>query len=386
MIKAEEILNLIELKQEGSYWDFKKQWYEDGHEGDLLHDIICMANNLVNREAYIIIGVDEEKDYCAYDVDNDSHRRTTQNLVDFLRDKKFAGDVRPLVTVEPCKICEYNMNVIVVHNSTETPYYLKESFRQVRPHNIYVRVQDTNTPIDRSADISHIEYLWKKRFGMIQTPIEKMQQFLMHRDMWERCPGYEEQQYYRWAPEYTIGYPLDDPENRDGYEFYILNQTDSRPHWTIIQLKYHQTILRDMSGIMLDGGRHFSPCPLIDGVYCRGYGSWDVSYRYWTKDSLEYTVHLFYLDPQNSEAMWSERLLMENVLLFEDENEHQYFNWYVEKHWHQKDMYAKDIREPYVEEIPGYNMDAFKEQIINSQILQRMLIEFRKENSSMYAH
>lgn len=106
MIKAEEILNLIELKQEGSYWDFKKQWYEDGHEGDLLHDIICMANNLVNREAYIIIGVDEEKDYCAYDVDNDSHRRTTQNLVDFLRDKKFAGDVRPLVTVEPCKICE----------------------------------------------------------------------------------------------------------------------------------------------------------------------------------------------------------------------------------------------------------------------------------------
>ena len=58
MINREEILKLICLKQEGPYWDFKRQWYEDGHEGDMLLDIICMANNLVNHDAYIIIGVD----------------------------------------------------------------------------------------------------------------------------------------------------------------------------------------------------------------------------------------------------------------------------------------------------------------------------------------
>ena len=53
----EEILRLINLHHEGSYWDFKKQWYSD--KCDLLHDIICMANNLENRDAYIIVGIYE---------------------------------------------------------------------------------------------------------------------------------------------------------------------------------------------------------------------------------------------------------------------------------------------------------------------------------------
>ena len=62
-LQKEEILGLISLKQEGAYWDFKKEWYEEGKQPDLLHDIICMSNNLENRDAYIIIGIDEENDY-----------------------------------------------------------------------------------------------------------------------------------------------------------------------------------------------------------------------------------------------------------------------------------------------------------------------------------
>ena len=46
-LQKEEILELISLKQEGAYWDFKKEWYEEGKQPDLLHDIICMSNNLV---------------------------------------------------------------------------------------------------------------------------------------------------------------------------------------------------------------------------------------------------------------------------------------------------------------------------------------------------
>lgn len=47
-LQKEEILGLISLKQEGAYWDFKKEWYEEGKQPDLLHDIICMSNNLEN--------------------------------------------------------------------------------------------------------------------------------------------------------------------------------------------------------------------------------------------------------------------------------------------------------------------------------------------------
>ena len=78
------IIDLISQKHEGPYWDFKRQWYDEEHKGNLLHDIICMANNLVNRDAYIIIGVDEENDYAPYDIFDDKNKRSTQQLTDFL--------------------------------------------------------------------------------------------------------------------------------------------------------------------------------------------------------------------------------------------------------------------------------------------------------------
>lgn len=93
-----EIMGLIHLKQEGGYWDFKRQWHENNT--DLLHDIICMANNLENRDAYIIIGIDEENDYSFLDISNDCNRKNTQNIVDFLKDKKFSGGIRPTVYVQ----------------------------------------------------------------------------------------------------------------------------------------------------------------------------------------------------------------------------------------------------------------------------------------------
>ena len=44
----EEVLRLIAFRQEGEYWDFKKEWHKN--KSDLLHDIICMANNLSNHD------------------------------------------------------------------------------------------------------------------------------------------------------------------------------------------------------------------------------------------------------------------------------------------------------------------------------------------------
>lgn len=118
---SEVIENLTALKHEGAYWDFKKQWYEEGKIADMLHDIICMTNNLADRDAYIIIGVDEEKDYCWQDVSNDQNRRNTQGITDFLKDKKFAGDIRPQVHVESLKIDDCVIDVIVVENIASTP-------------------------------------------------------------------------------------------------------------------------------------------------------------------------------------------------------------------------------------------------------------------------
>ena len=60
----DKILNLIYSKSEGGYWDFKRSWHVD--DGCLLHDIICLANNIENRDCYIIIGIDENNDFEYY--------------------------------------------------------------------------------------------------------------------------------------------------------------------------------------------------------------------------------------------------------------------------------------------------------------------------------
>ena len=200
-----DIKKLISLKQEGNYWDFKREWYFQDKKADLLHDIICMANNLVNRDAYIIIGVDEENDYSFSSVKSDPNRKNTQQLVDFLREKHFAGGVRPIVSVENISFGENEIDVIVIHNSNTTPFYLTDHYQSVMANNIYTRVMDSNTPKNKSADLSHIELLWKKRFGLLSPPLERMMIYLKKNDLWDSSPGsYEEKMYYRFSPEFTI--------------------------------------------------------------------------------------------------------------------------------------------------------------------------------------
>ena len=105
----EEVLRLIAFQQEGEHWDFKKEWHKN--KSDLLHDIICMANNLSNHDGLIIIGVNEETDYATCDITNDPNRRKTQDIVTFLRDKKFAdgkrdSELMQLLWIAPYYFCK----------------------------------------------------------------------------------------------------------------------------------------------------------------------------------------------------------------------------------------------------------------------------------------
>ena len=52
------VFKLIDEKREGTYWDFKKEYH--CNKARLLHDIICLANNIDNREAYLIFGVTDD--------------------------------------------------------------------------------------------------------------------------------------------------------------------------------------------------------------------------------------------------------------------------------------------------------------------------------------
>ena len=246
----EEILQLISLQQEGGYWDFKRQWYTN--KTDMLHDIICMSNNLHNRAAYIIIGIDEEKNYSVVDVSGDPNRKNTQKVVDFLKGKKFAGGIRPIVHVESVCCSSGTIDVIVIENSHNTPFYLTNRYEGVHANNIYTRIMDTNTPKDSSADINHVEQLWRKRFHLDDTPIMKFHQYLKNPSDWERMQDNDSGYFYKYFPEYTITSEKD--ESRTGYEYYMFGQINTAPSWWLITLRYYQTAIEQLQGIALDGG------------------------------------------------------------------------------------------------------------------------------------
>lgn len=374
-----EIENLVSLKQEGPYWDFKREWYAPEKIADLLHDIICMANNLCNRDAYIIIGVDEEKDYTTYSVKSDPNRRCTQQLVDFLRDKHFVGGMRPIISVESICLDEDLIDVIVVYNSNLTPYFLIKNYRDIRANYINTRVMDSNTPKDRSADLPDIEMLWKKRFGLLSSTLERMKIYLQDPDSWV-CSSDDcdiEIKYYRFSPEFTIESVID--ENKKGYQYYLFNQIDIHPRWYDINLYFHQTKLASIEGVYLDGGRYFTTTPNTDGVSLTRCNQWDISFKYFIKDSIEYIVHKFYYLPDGDDATYAHNRFIECVLVFDSHREKERFKEYIKQLWPNKANYNENIGLPSFPRIEGYNMEAFKEEYINSQILKRMFEEFREK-------
>lgn len=372
-----EIKELISFKQEGSYWDFKREWYAGNKISDLLHDIICMANNMENRDAYIIIGIDEESDYCVIDISEDDNRKNTQMIVDFLRDKKFAGGIRPRVLVETLQLPEGAIDVIIIKNGYNTPYYLEENYRDVNANNIYARVFDTNTPKNRSAEISHIEYLWKKRFRLLSSPLEQAFYYLHKKEEWLDVPDDSSiaRQYYKTHPEYIIEHSS--CEDRDGYEYYLFSQMDSRPHWYNIYVRYYQTTLFSTIGVALDGGRYFTnvPCTdfLFDGISCDN----PVSFKYFIKSSKEMILHDFFYDNESAEARYAKERFEDCILIFSTEEEKKNFKAYAISKWDDRDEYLNAIHIPYMELPDSYRPDAFKEEYENALILKRLLDEYR---------
>ena len=73
------------------------------------------------------------------------------------------------------------------------------------------------------------------------------------------------------APEFTVCHYSDD--ERDGYEYYMLNQTDPSPSWYTIEIRYFQTRIFDTLGIALDSGRYFAPVPSRRVPSCVGIGA-----------------------------------------------------------------------------------------------------------------
>lgn len=217
----QEILELVGRHMEGEYWDFKQQWYS--HNSDLLHDIICMANSLANRDCYIIIGI-EDRTYNVLGVNNE-HRKNQQNVIDLLRQKpSWAGGYIPEVYVKTIIIVDKEIDVIIVKQSDNTPFYLLEDYKKegqpVFKGAIYTRKGDTNTPKTGTADLHDTELLWKRRFGLLYNPSQRAKFCLKDLDNWESVDGETDKfgrsndfLFYKPDPDYTIHFICESESN-----------------------------------------------------------------------------------------------------------------------------------------------------------------------------
>lgn len=281
-----------------------------------------MANNRTDSDGYIIFGVCD--DYVVKGVVEDDARKTQQNLIDFLKEKKFGGGIRPTIELHTVFIEDKEVDVLVVKDSTDTPYFLTEDYqnqkRIVRANYIYTRVGDTNTDINKSADINHTEYLWRKRFLLNRPPLEQFKQKLRKKNEWKSDGNMI---YNVFNPEYTVTLEYDD--YRESREFYSYLMTNSSTSYGILELRYFGTKLFEHQFAVLDSGRYMTVVPKWGFItYDRHSGDKPYSYKYFVKESLEYILHEF-LMKENHEALSARANLYEAVIIFNDELEREIF-------------------------------------------------------------
>jgi hypothetical protein len=150
---------------------------------------------------------------------------------------------------------------------------------------------DSNTPQNSSANSKQIEQMWKERFGLTQTPLEKLRLYLNDAENWAHDD--EGKFYYKYHPEFTIqsteAFAEEGCETREwargeiGYSYMSGNKTSC---WTFY---YHNTKLFTCVYCLFDGGKKSIVNPDWSAV-----GSGRI--YYYLKDSFEYCFHKFMLN------------------------------------------------------------------------------------------
>lgn len=336
------IESLIESKREDEWWDFKREHHKD--KADLVHDITCMANSRANRDSYIIFGV-EDKTFNIVGVEEDDKRRTQQNIVDLLKSVHYAGSVRPRIELRTIRVEDHEVDVLIIKNSNEVPYYLEKKYfdgnvknnqgkpsgKIVLPYHIYTRVVDNNTAVNENADLNDIEYLWRKRFGIDRAPKERLMILLDEIDKWFFDWGNKTYAYHNDYPEFNIELG---GRFRQGREPSALFYTHTTFYYASLNLKFHDTILYETELWCFDEYRKFLPKADTTRVVNRG----EFWYSYYVLDSIE--GKLLRLFTRGTLDLSSREPYCNQLLVFKNEVEKESFDCFLEKHF---DDYSDDI-------------------------------------------
>jgi hypothetical protein len=349
-----EIETLINSKREGTYWDFKE--FPHDNNASLLHDILCLANANHNGNRYLIIGVSDPKDGCKIRgiSEPQQFRKEQSGIVDFLRTKKFAGDVRPEVEIKALLIEGHEIDIIIILNRPYKPYFLTENYRdkdkKVFANHIYTRILDTNTPIDKSADIYNIEEMWYERFGLSLSPIERMKLLLKKPNEWFKDLGNKDYAYHKQFPEFRIEFS-ELEEIRESYSYLFTNH---RAFLGEAKFKYHSTTLFELQFVTVDEMRIH-----IGGAnpHCVDCKNARIYYFFYDVSSLDGIFHYFLTDGNFEKTARGDK---NPFLFFSNEIEQSEFDNFLIKNIdtvlnYKPDALAKSAHEQMLRERNNFN-------------------------------
>jgi hypothetical protein len=333
------VKDLLQKGYEGTYWDYKED-YTDCAE-DKLMDIICMANNIDGRDAYLIYGASDTGKVRG--IENTKYARyTSKSLTEFLRTKPFAGEYVPHVTVEVVNIENHQLDIVIIHKSRFVPFYLREDFgnnpqlnKRLRAGAIYVRVNDVNTPRNSTARFEHTELLWRRRFGIDLKPYEKMLLMLDKPSDWMAVRwDIDKRSYNVFNPEYQI--IIED--SNCGYETLRFFYDDETMHYAPLKLMYLNTVLYETEIWFMDMGRCLIPKP-ESNVMIKEH----IRYYYFERDSVNgkllpiFAYEKFICNNRSGLQM--------PVLLFENFSEREEYEDWVRNNIMLKDNIIKEIQD-----------------------------------------
>ncbi|MEG1300407.1 MAG: ATP-binding protein [Erysipelotrichaceae bacterium] len=329
----EEIVDLISSGKEGGYWDFKKKWHKN--KAELLLDIICMANNQVDRNAYIIFGV-EDKTMKIIGVENDENRYNKSTITQFIKGKHFAS-YKPEVDLETFKICNHDIDVLIVKNTSQTPYFMISDFSdtnldQTRKNKtkvvqhgvIYARLNDCKVGVDNSAPFEVIEYLWKKRFGIDKSINERYSLYLNEYDKWVCDWENNNYAYHNDHPEFQI---ISVGEMQNGWVPEAAFYDHPNFHFKKVNFMYHNTIIFNSELWIFNNFRKYLPIASRGSIKVGNKSIYRFSY--YLLDTVE--GRFLKILTVGSEININRSLTEIQILLFENDAEKKSFERYFIK-------------------------------------------------------
>lgn len=307
---------LLSKGREGEFWDFKQEWHEKMPE--LIKDIICFANTVHDEDCHLIFGISDDLAITGMK----KQRKQLAEILDALSNLNYAGDNIPEVSLETVTCEGVDIDVLTIKNTDNTPIYLKKPYGEMLAGCIYARVGDRNTPNKGNAEISVIEKLWKKRFGLLKSPLDYIVDSFDRKLEWIES---EENYYNLYRPEYTVERRSEDEQERNQDEFYSYALTNERTSFYMLDIKARGTILKSHQIAVLDSGRLSIPVPKWGFISLDTYHRDVLAYKYYINGDFSDRLLSFMYDPSNSDQRWAFESFAKVVLFYKSDEERRLF-------------------------------------------------------------